>query len=194
MTTLATAYPLPWRLPADEWRRSIAMQLGAVAMVLVLGVIIPLVDVPKQIRAVRDAVAMTRITLAPPVPKPVPPHHSCNKCRSPMCDRSPSIHRPRKPPVCCRVPSRLRNPPRSVRRWTEPPMPGWQRWKMHSPTCGLRTHERCVRPRLLPHRPSGRRVQIVPCSAQTRVAGRWRWMRHPAPWAMWRLRVARRHA
>ncbi len=73
MTTLATAYPLPWRLPENEWRRSVAMQLGAVALVLVLGVIIPLVDVPKQIRAVRDAVTMTRITLAPPVPKPVPP-------------------------------------------------------------------------------------------------------------------------
>ncbi len=73
MTTLATAYPLPWRLPDNEWRRSVAMQLGAVALVLVLGVIIPLVDVPKQIRAVRDAVTMTRITLAPPVPKPVPP-------------------------------------------------------------------------------------------------------------------------
>ena len=72
MTTLATAYPLPWRLPEHEWRRSVAMQLGAVALVLVLGVIIPLVDVPKQIRAVRDAVTMTRITLAPPVPKPVP--------------------------------------------------------------------------------------------------------------------------
>ena len=73
MTTLATAYPLPWRLPEHEWRRSISMQLGAIALVLVLGVVIPLVDVPQQIRAVRDAVTMTRITLVPPAAKPVPP-------------------------------------------------------------------------------------------------------------------------
>ena len=73
MTTLATAYPLPWRLPESEWRRSIAVQSGAIALVLVLGVIIPLVDLPQQIRAVRDAVTMTRITLAPAAPKPVPP-------------------------------------------------------------------------------------------------------------------------
>ena len=40
MTTLATAYPLPWRLPAHESRRSISMQLGALALVLVAFLVI----------------------------------------------------------------------------------------------------------------------------------------------------------
>ena len=115
MTTLATAYPLPWRLPEHEWRRSVAMQLGAVALVLVLGVIIPLVDLPKQIRAVRDAVTMTRITLAPPVPKPVPP------------PPPPPVQQSRQPdvlpePVNTPTPQPARVVPRTV-----PPQPAPQR-------------------------------------------------------------------
>ncbi len=73
MSALATAYPLPWREVDADSRRAFVSQLSALGIVIVLGIVIPLIDLPERIREVREVVAMTRITLAPPVPKLMPP-------------------------------------------------------------------------------------------------------------------------
>ena len=70
---LPSAWPLPWRERDADVRRAIGSQLVALAIVIVCGIVIPLVDLPERIREVREVVAMTRITLAPAVPKPMPP-------------------------------------------------------------------------------------------------------------------------
>jgi TonB family protein len=69
----SAAWPLPWRERDADSRRVIGSQLVALGIVIVLGIVIPLIELPERLREVREVVAMTRITLAPAVPKPMPP-------------------------------------------------------------------------------------------------------------------------
>lgn len=72
-TAYATAFPLPWREVDTDRRRALGSQAIALGIVIVLGVVIPFIDLPQRIREVREVVAMTRITLSAPIPKPMPP-------------------------------------------------------------------------------------------------------------------------
>ena len=73
MNTLVTHFPLPWRETRQDSTRTWGMILGAIGIVIVVGVVVPFVNLPQEIRVVKDVLTMTRVTLTPPEVKPVPP-------------------------------------------------------------------------------------------------------------------------
>ena len=73
LATQATHFPLPWRETREDQLRTWGGILSAICAVIVLGIVVPFVNLPQEIRVVKDVLTMTRVTLAPPEIKPVPP-------------------------------------------------------------------------------------------------------------------------
>ena len=74
MSAAATHFSLPWRQTRADRVRTWATLAVALGAVLMVGILVPMANLPREIRVIKDVLTMTRVTLAPPVVKPpLPP-------------------------------------------------------------------------------------------------------------------------